>query len=305
METYIIILLFAVIALMRVVQKICNKISSNEISSKRSFFAYGALYQFAAAAFAIISVVFVGFNNFNLQLVICSVLTAALFATDLFSGLEAIKGCSIAVATMFGLGGLIISVLVSYFWFGEDIEIHQFAGLVVFFVSAYLLSSRDNKSGKKLSLRTFVMLFINFVANGLVMVVQKYFSLKVDGGNTLLFSFVSFALCGIFMLFCFIILTIKQKERDKLQGNTGKNEPILNKKLVICGILLAFALFLINVIITEMGKKVSAIIIFPVSSAISIIIATMVGYIAFNEKLSLKKIIGLVIGIVSIIVIGI
>ena len=305
METYIIILLFAVIALMRVVQKICNKISSNEISSKRSFFAYGALYQFAAATFAIISVVFVGFNNFNLQLVICSVLTAALFATDLFSGLEAIKGCSIAVATMFGLGGLIISVLVSYFWFGEDIEIHQFVGLVVFFISAYLLSSRDNKSGKKLSLRTFVMLFINFVANGLVMVVQKYFSLKVDGGNTLLFSFVSFALCGIFMLFCFIILTIKQKERDKLQGNTGKNEPILNKKLVICGILLAFALFLINVIITEMGKKVSAIIIFPVSSAISIIIATMVGYIAFNEKLSLKKIIGLVIGIVSIIVIGI
>lgn len=305
MKAYIIILQFFVIALMRVVQKICNKISSNEISCKRSFFAYGAFYQFFAAAFAIISVFFVGFHNFNLELAICSVLTAALFAIDLFSGLVAIKGCSIAVATMFGLGGLIISVLISYFWFGEDIEIHQLAGLVVFFVSAYLLSSRDNKSGKKLSLRTFVMLFINFVANGLVMVVQKYFALRVEGGNTLLFSFVSFALCGVFMLFCYIILTIKHKERDKLQENTEKDEPILNKKLVICGMLLAFALFLINVIITEMGKTVSAIIIFPVSSAISIIIATMVGYIVFKEKLSLKKIIGLVIGIVSIIVIGI
>ena len=57
--------------------------------------------------------------------------------------------------------------------------------------------------------------------------------------------------------------------------------------------------------ITEMGKTVPSIIIFPVSSAICIIIATLVGYLVFKEKLSVKKIIGLLVGIASIIVIGI
>lgn len=302
MNTCVIILLFVVIAVMRVIQKVCNKVSSEQITANKTFFAYGALYQCVAAAFALIVVAFTGFHDFNGGLIGCSILSAVLFAVDLFSGIEAVKGCSIAVATMFGLGGLVISVVVSYFWFGEDIKVHQMIGLAIFFVSAYLLSSKDGKSGEKISAKTFVMLFINFLANGLVMVVQKYFALKVQGANTPLFSFLTFTLCGLFMAICFLFTIGKNKATEIPQE---ERKPVLNKKLVICGVLLALALFLINIIITEMGKTVPSIIIFPVSSAISIIIATLVGYFIFNEKLSVKKIIGLLVGISSIIVIGI
>lgn len=121
---------------MRIIQQICNKVSSTEIVSSKQFFAYGAIYQFVAALFSLVTLFFTGFDNFNSGLVICSVLTSVLFAIDLFSGIEAVKGCSIAVANMFSLGGLIISVVVSYFWFGEDIKKYQLIGLAVFFVSA-------------------------------------------------------------------------------------------------------------------------------------------------------------------------
>ena len=302
MSTFVIILLFLVIAFMRVIQKVCNKVSSEQITANKTFFAYGALYQCVAAAFALIAVAFTGFHDFNGGLIVCSILSAVLFAVDLFSGIEAVKGCSIAVATMFGLGGLVISVVISYFWFGEDIKVHQMIGLAIFFVSAYLLSSKDGKSGGKISAKTFVMLFINFLANGLVMVVQKYFALKVQGANTPLFSFLTFTLCGLFMAICFLFTVCKNKATEIPQE---ERKPVLNKKLVICGVLLALALFLINIIITEMGKTVPSIIIFPVSSAISIIIATLVGYFIFKEKLSVKKIIGLLVGISSIIIIGI
>lgn len=302
MNAYVVISLFLVIAFMRVIQKVCSKISSEQITANKTFFAYGALYQCVAAAFALIAVAFTGFHDFNGGLIVCSILSAVLFAVDLFSGIEAVKGCSIAVATMFGLGGLVISVVVSYFWFGEDIKVHQIIGLAIFFVSAYLLSSKDGKSGEKISAKTFVMLFINFLANGLVMVVQKYFALKVQGANTPLFSFLTFILCGLFMAICFLFTVCKKKATEIPQE---ERKPVLNKKLVICGVLLALALFLINIIITEMGKTVPSIIIFPVSSAISIIIATLVGYFIFKEKLSVKKIIGLLVGISSIIVIGI
>ena len=305
MNIYIIILFFVVIAIMRVIQKVCSKVSSEQITDNKTFFAYGALYQCVAATFALITVAFTGFHNFNTGLIVCSVLSAVLFAVDLFTGLEAVKGCSIAVATMFSLGGLVISVVVSYFWFGEEIKSYQIAGLCVFFVSAYLLSSKDGKSGEKIYAKTFLMLFVNFLANGLVMVVQKYFALKVEGANTPLFSFLTFMLCGIFMVICFLFTLCKNKAKAIENRQDEEKKPVLNKKLIICGILLALALFLINIMITEMGKTVSSIIIFPVSSAICIIIATLVGYFVFKEKLSVKKIIGLLVGIASIIIIGI
>lgn len=305
MNIYIIILFFVVIAIMRVIQKVCSKVSSEQITDNKTFFAYGALYQCIAAAFALITVAFTGFHNFNIGLIVCSTLSAVLFAVDLFTGLEAVKGCSIAVATMFSLGGLVISVVVSYFWFGEEIKSYQIAGLCIFFVSAYLLSSKEGKGGEKISAKTFLMLFVNFLANGLVMVVQKYFALKVEGANTPSFSFLTFMFGGIIMAICFLFTLFKSKEKKIESEQVEERKPVLNKRLIICGILLALALFLINIMITEMGKTVPSIIIFPVSSAICIIIATLVGYLVFKEKLSVKKIIGLLVGIASIIIIGI
>lgn len=305
MNIYIIILFFVVIAIMRVIQKVCSKVSSEQITDNKTFFAYGALYQCIAAAFALITVAFTGFHNFNIGLIVCSTLSAVLFAVELFTGLEAVKGCSIAVATMFSLGGLVISVVVSYFWFGEEIKSYQIAGLCIFFVSAYLLSSKEGKGGEKISAKTFLMLFVNFLANGLVMVVQKYFALKVEGANTPLFSFLTFMFGGIIMTICFLFTLFKSKEKKIESEQVEERKPVLNKRLIICGILLALALFLINIMITEMGKTVPSIIIFPVASAICIIIATLVGYLVFKEKLSVKKIIGLLVGIASIIIIGI
>ncbi len=301
------ILSFCIIAVMRVIQQICNKLSSNEINNKKKFFAYGSLYQFVAAAFSLITIIFTGFNNFNAGLVICSAISAVLFAVNLFCALEAIKGCSIAVANMFSLGGLIISVLVSYFWFGEEIKLYQLAGLAVFFLAVYLLSSKDSKSGKKISLRTLVMLTIDLFVNGLTMVVQKYFALRVEGANTTLFSLVTFTLCGLFMFVCFLFTLRTKKPTDTTNDenqNTTMHKTLLCKKLIICGTLLALALFLINIIVTEMGKTVPSIVIFPISSAISILVATLVGYFVFKEKLSVKKIIGLIVGLASIIIIG-
>lgn len=61
-----------------------------------------------------------------------------------------------------------------------------------------------------------------------------------------------------------------------------------------CAFLLSFP---INFIITEMSRTALSIIIFPLSGAISVIIATVVGYFGFKEKLSVKKQSGLLRGL--------
>jgi len=290
---------FAVIALMRVVQTVYKKKTSNLIEGKASFFHYGAFYQIAAAGVSLIALPFVGFYGFNAGTVLCAAASALLFAVDLFTGLEAVKGCSLIVGTVFSLGGLLISCVLGVFLFDEPMSIFQLLGLAVFFLAAYLLTPPKKEPKRKICKRTWGMLFINMIANGLVMVVQKYFSLRAAGGNVALFSFLTFAFNGAFLSVCFALLRLRQNKTGEKVVNR------LSKPLLIGGTLMALSLFAINLLVTELGKSVPSVILFPTSSAIGIVMATLAGRVFFKERLSGKNVIGLALGLLSIVVIGV
>lgn len=310
-------LAFAVIAAMRIIQKLCSKIASNHVNGGSVFFRYGAYYHAAAALFSLITLTIVGFFGFNVPTLLSAFLSALLFAVDLFTGLEAMKGASLTVCTMFGLGGLVISCVFSIFMFDEPMSIAQAAGLVLFFVGAYLLTPQSKSSddaeaqaslSSRISPRTWIMLIVNLLANGFIMLVQKYFSVKVKDGNVAMFSFLTFALDALILLLCALTVALgkrRNKDADKSSDGGGMKAIFgLSGQLIVCGALLAFALFVINLVVTELGKTVPAVILFPVSSAISIGLSVIIGQIAFKEKMTLRNFIGLVIGLAGIIVIG-
>ena len=334
----IIVLSFVAIAAMRVVQTVCGKKVSDSVSGGQMFFRYGAFYQFIAAAFSLITLAVTGFYGFNLPTVLCALVSAVLFAVDLFTSIEVLKGCSLTVATMFGLGGLIISCVLSIFFFNEPMSVFQAIGLALFFVGVYLLTPEKAEKGKKISLRTYILLFINLIVNGFVMVAQKYFGLLGEGKLTFMdyakteysvamHSFLTFILDALMMAVCAIVLYFKEKSAVKeaaaaesaaaegicAQGAAQKEASKevekdffgLKKVHLICGTLLALAVFIINYLVTELGKTVPSVILFPVSSAISIGLSAVIGWLMYKEKLTARNFIGLFIGLIGIIVIGI
>ena len=302
-----IIFLFVIIALMRVIQNICGKTASKTVSAGATFFRYGAYYQFIASLFALITLVIVGFYGFNAPTFICSLISAILFAIELFTNIEAMKGAPLTVCTMFALGGLIISCVCGISMFDEPMSWLQAGGLLLFLVGAYFLVSKPKSSNSKITLRTYILLFINLLVNGLIMIVQKYFSVKVVDGNVSTFSFLTFLLNAIIMAICLLVCKIKSKKQvvEEKEEDPKKEVLGLSKTLLICGGLLAFALFVINYLVTELGKTVDSVILFPVSSALTISITTLIGWLVFKEKLTIKNFIGLIVGLLGIIVIGI
>ena len=302
-----IILSFTIIACMRVIQKLCSKTASREVAPGKSFFRYGAYYQFVASLFALITLAIVGFYGFDAPTFICSLISAILFAIDLFTSIEAMKGATLTVCNMFALGGLIISCVCGIFMFDEPMSWLQAGGLLLFLVGAYFLVSKPKSSNTKITLRTYVLLFINLLVNGFIMVVQKYFSVKVVDGNVSTFSFLTFLLNAIIMAICLLVCKIKSKKQvvEETEEEPKKEVLGLSKTLLICGGLLAFALFIINYLVTELGKTVDSVILFPVSSALSIGITAIIGWLVFKEKLTIKNFIGLIVGLLGIIVIGI
>ena len=69
----------------------------------------------------------------------------------------------------------------------------------------------------------------------------------------------------------------------------------LSVVLLICGAFLAFAVFLINQLVTTVAKTVPSAILFSVSYAISIVITILVGAVYYKEKITLKNVIGIVL----------
>lgn len=81
---------FAIIAVMRVVQRVCSKTSSLLVADNYTFFKYGAAYQLFAALFALVTALAlvtafaVGFYGVNAPTIVCSAISTILFGIDLF-----------------------------------------------------------------------------------------------------------------------------------------------------------------------------------------------------------------------------
>ena len=295
-----IVLFFVIIAAMRVMQKVCTKKVSNAVTGK-TYFHYGGYYQLLSALFSLITLAIVGFYGFNWKTVACAFGTAVFMAIELFASIEALKGCTLIVSQMFSVGALFIPCLFGIFFFDEPMSIWQWIGLSLFIFAMYFMVSptkeKKSQEKRKTSGKTIVMLLLTMFAGGGPMVMQKVFGRLVPGGNTAADSFLMFASNALLLYSCYVIQSLL-KERTSITVDNEEKEPrfeILPKMLLICGACLAFAIFMINMLVTELGKTVPSVILFSVSYAISIGITLIVGRFYYNEKITRKNIVGIVL----------
>lgn len=305
----LIIFFFFIIGLMRVIQKVCSKKVSNQIEGP-AYLHYGGYYQLIAAALSLIALLYYGFSGFNTTMVLCSIGMAAFITLGLFTEMQALKGASLILVQMFAAGSIVLSALFGHFFLdGQEMNVYQWLGLVVFLISIYFMVSQDKSKAedeqeqpkKKISLKTLIMLILMFIAEGGMMIVQTIFGTLVEDGNTALFSFVMFAINALILYICYLV---KALFTHKPVRQVEKRLKFLPKTLLICGAFLAFALAVINILATELTAMVPAALLFSISNAIAIIVTMLVGGIVYKEKVGVKNIIGIVLCAVSLTVVG-
>lgn len=282
---------FIIIACMRVVQAVCNKKVSTTVVNGKEVFAYGSFYQLMAAVLSFLYLCVIGFQGFNFETFLCAFGTAVFLAIGLLAELEAIKGAPIAVCTICSMGGLFVPCIAGIFLFGEPMGIVQWFALLLFLLGVYLLGSVKEKR-ERFTGKTILMLLFSFFSNGMVMVWQKYFAVMVPDGNVAMFSFLMFLSSAMFLIVCLIyqILVDKDEKVCRLPG-----------KIYGYGMALAVALFLINYLVTELAGRMSSVTLYTISSFITIAISAIVGAVGFHEKITVKKLLGLCIGAIAII----
>lgn len=284
-----------IILICRVVQHMCNKETSNGINGEVCFFKYGAFRNLVSAGIGFIFVLISG-NGFK-----CDVLTAAvslfsgvMLTLSMWCGIEALKSGSIALSSMFGTAGIIVPCIAGIFLFDEPMSAAQWFGIILFFISAYLLVKSSGKLYKKLSFKDFLLLLGVMLTNGCTMLAQQLFANFVPDGDVSVFSFLSFGIVGLFMLTAIPTVNVKYK--------SSQNSP-LTPKLLILGVALSVAVFIINQLATLAASMVLPVVLFTFINGGSTIIGTVIAALFFKEKLTLRSVCGVLLGVASLVII--
>ena len=312
---------FLIIALMRVIQKICTKQVSGEIKGS-GFFHYSGYYQLLAAVFALITLTLKGFSEISWPMAACAVLMSFFLAINIFANLEVLKSTSLVVNQMFSTGSVIVTAIAGILIFGESLNVYAWTGIVCFLIAFYCILAKPTdkdapvKEKKKFTAKTLILLIIELISVGMQTIIQKWFGAYVIPANAdsglvssmnASFNLLSFAFNALFLYACYLIYALIKDGKKASEQEPASEEKVikpLSKTALISGALLAFALFAIGMLATLIQREISISSFTTISLAISIGITIIISTTVYKEKLTTLNVIGIVLGILSVLVIN-
>ncbi len=289
-------LYIGIILLFRVVQALFGKRSSNEIKNITILVGDSAFKNAVSSILGLALIIAAG-NGFRPD--IKTVLIAAASGLCLFvsgcCGTYAMKSGTVSLNSMFGTAGMIIPIIAGALFFNRPIATMQVVGLILFFASAYLLIGASQAIYSNFSLKTVLLLIGSMLSNGGTMLAQQAFTQYVPNGDISVFSFISFGVIATLAGITFFAMA----KQSRAAGSTVKYPRVL----IICGIALAVAVFVINQLATVCTKLVSPVILFTFINGGGTIISALVAATVYNERLSKKSVAGIATGIISLVII--
>lgn len=303
-------LYISIILLFRVVQAVFNKMASNEVENIPTVLVYGAYRNAISAAFGLMLVLISG-NSFGLGAtgLLISLCSGVMLSVSGYCGIMCLKTGTVSVSSIFSTAGILIPIIAGVF-FGIPVSAVQCVGLALFFVSAFLLIRDSRNTTGKFTAGAFFLLVGCLFAEGLTMLSQQAFTKYVPDGSVSAFSFITFCIAALSNLIMFAFF---RKKKTAVPGNdkpessdpaVSHSQPVrLSRRLTVCGVALAVAVFVINQFATMSTALVSPVILFTFINGGGAVISTVVAAIMYKEKLTPQKIAGVAVGIASLVIV--
>lgn len=289
-------LYIVIILLLRIVQALFNKRSSIEIKNFAVLIGYNSYKNTISALLGLVLIIIAnkGFRADWPTLLIATFSGFSLFFSG-FCSIYAMKSGTVSLNSMFSTAGMVIPIIAGVFLFDKKISILQIVGLGLFFLSAYCLIASSKTVYSNFSYKTLLLLIGSMIANGCTMLAQQMFTMYVPSGDVSVFSFLSFGIIAVLSgVFYITSAAVKKEKYENIK---------LSKALIICGIVLAVSVFVINQLATISTSLVSPVILFTFINGGGTIISTLVAAVFYREKISKKTVLGIIIGIVSLVII--
>ncbi len=268
---------------------VCRSLGTRATAKRRVLQDNAFIFLFSALAVLVASA-FLGGLSFSYQTVLIGVgFAASLLFTQLMQMIAMGRGPA-SVTTLIYSYGFIVPIVYSAIALGEEISVMQYVGIGLSAVSLFFIVSpqRDRRA----SLGWLLVAMLSALGSGMNAVIQKLHRAVAPEGEITSLLLVSFTLAALFS-FGFSLLA---KGEHFCDGGIAKRLGFVAFSGGAIG-----GLNILNLII---AGKLPAVVQFPIYNIGSLIIVGLVAGFVYKDRVSIKQLIGFVIGTMSVLTIG-
>lgn len=261
----------------------CDKYASLKCGTRISAF-YNSLKFLIGSLFFVPLVIIDDAPKFGWGAIICGIVCGIMYAISKTLIMTGYEKTSVAFMSLCHTSGMIVPCIIGHFLWNERLSLVSVIGIILAICSIVLLKDSKGKA-KKYELFGIIIGIIIFLTSGAVMVMQKMMSLYFKDQSVSAYNYYSF-------IAAFLILVVISKPHKELKARTKAVYPF--------AIGSALSLCIISMAMTTLAGKVPSVVLFPLFNGLGIILVCFGSIFLFKEKLTVKKLIGIIIGVLGL-----
>jgi len=218
-----------------------------------------------------------------------SVFSGISMAVFLISWLISAKSGAYMMINAVTTAAFIVNMVFGFFVFGESISIKQVFSVIFIIAAIAFLLRYSSDTKEKLKASDYVLLAVVFLSQGFTNVAQKMFTAWAPDGSKVIFNFYTFLITLAVLCIAMPFLAGKEK---KVKLDFKKCIPYI---AVMAAMLFANSYFL-----TAATEVLPSVILFPLSSVLSLAAATVMAAAFFGEKITKTSAAGILCTVISV-----
>lgn len=266
-----------------VINSFCDKVLSTKNGNSFNYI-YNCL-KFCICSLCMIPLLFVKVSSlFAAGSIVCGVSCGLMYAVSKTVMLKGYEATSVAFMTLCHSAGMIVPCIIGHFLWSEKLSVLSIMGILVTIFAITLL--KDNRAATtKFKAKGIIFGLIIFLTSGGVMISQKAMGVYFETEGVSAYTLYSFIVPAL-------ILSLLSKPK------TIKNINLKDKKTIgFCALGSAISLSVIGFVMTGLASSVPSVILFPLFNGLGIVFVCISSVFAFKEKLSIKNVVGLSLGV--------
>lgn len=226
-----------------------------------------------------------------LEILICAIagISMAIFIS---SWLFAIKTDSYMLVSASASSSFIVPAILGIFFLGEMITLKKIIAFIIIVFALFFLLRYNTKLNGKISLKALILLATVLLSQGINQAMQKIYIYNFPENDVSYYTFYA----AVFTVLSIIVM-LPFAKTDK---NAEKASVLLYPKVFFYATVMAVALFGNTYFQTLAARSVDALILYPVSSALSLGAASAMSSICFGEKMNRDSVIGVILVFIAL-----
>lgn len=208
--------------------------------------------------------------------------------------LLAVRNSMYMMVEVFVAGGVIIPLVFCNILYGEPIGVVDAICVACILLGVYLISATGNGEKGKWTFKGLALLIATMLFCGASSLCQKMYANEFPGANALVYNFYVYVFAAAALLIISIVLTIKDREPIRVSLRVVK--PIWPYVLIM-----AACLFLNSYFNTLAASNLDAVVLYPVSQGLAMILSLVMAVVIFKEKISPRAGAGIALTLAAIV----